>query len=237
MRVTAITVRNNQRVQLCVEKREEGFELWIVGPMDGRRVLLSHYLTHDDLEAHLEYAQPGDLVWGDASPEIPAAKDSYAITWEENLKQGVCYWDYIKPEDEEFDHFLPEADLERAKALRSVANHLSYPIGRLTIDRKEVNTARKRLVGQWTNGASTLTLEADRKLQWDPPLTACCHVPDRWDFTKWRLVQSNSEHKCHISAHVLHVDEHELLLRNYHCHRLVQVYYRIENAGDLVKGA
>ena len=88
MKTVTITVHNNKNLELFVEKHEDWFEVWIVGPIRKRRTLPDHHLTHDDLERHLEYAKPGDLVWCHAGKAaIPAEKHRNAIEAEETIKR------------------------------------------------------------------------------------------------------------------------------------------------------
>src|SRR5437867_7849604 len=96
MRTVAITIHNNHKFELFVEKRRQGFEFWVVGPAKGHRMLLDHHVTHDDLEARLEYAQAGDLIWRDAvRSEMPAEKHQNAIEMEETIRLDT-FWDFEK---------------------------------------------------------------------------------------------------------------------------------------------
>lgn len=126
MRTTTITVYNNQRVEVFVEKTEDGFEMWLVGLIKGRRIVISHYLTHDDLEAHLEYALPGDLVWREAMrSKLPEDKHQIAIEEEETIADGT-FWDYDDPEIDEMEDMAREAAglPPWSGTHRSVAQHL-----------------------------------------------------------------------------------------------------------------
>ena len=219
MRTIAITVHNNQILEVFVKKRKDDFELWTVGPIKRHRVILDHHLTHDDLEAHLAYVKSGDLIWRAASrSEIPADKHQNAIEMEETIKHG-SFWDY--------EHWPEEAG-------RSVARHLA-PIVFLTTDKKEVTAAKKAILGRWTDGVVTLSIEPNNKLKW-----SCAdsnhslnvgekihgHPPDWWNFAMWRLALINDKHKCGTHVGVLRVDEHELHLDSSRPHRLAHVFRR-----------
>ena len=105
MRSTSFIIHNNQMLEVFVEKEERHFELWMVGTVKDRRVVLDHHLTHDDLESRLAYAQPGDLIWRDAiSSEIPTEKHKNAIQMEEAIKQGA-FIDFEKQGQSVANHF------------------------------------------------------------------------------------------------------------------------------------
>jgi hypothetical protein len=137
MKKVAITVHNDKQLELLLEKRKNGFEVWIVGPVQKRRVVLDHHLTHDDLETRLEYAKAGDLLWREAKDsQIPAEKHQNAIEAEENIS---TFWDY-------------------EKLHQSVTGHLSS-IALLSTDKAESNAAKLAIPGRWTDGIVTVSLE------------------------------------------------------------------------------
>lgn len=220
MRTTAIVVQNNQTFEIFVEKHEDHFEIWTVGPVKGRRVLLDHHLTHDDVEAHLEYAKPGDLVWHDATSwQIPKEKIQNAIEYEETIKRGA-FLDY---ED------WPE------EVGRSVTRHLRS-ISHLTIDRRESMAAKKALIGRWTDGVVTMGLEPNNKLRWsctdfNHPLNIGerydGHAPDWWNFGMWELHLMNDEHKCGTHTGVLRVGKEELHISGKRPHRIAYIFRRV----------
>jgi hypothetical protein len=93
MKTTTIAIQNDTRVDLFIEKREDGFELWVVASIRDQRVVLGHHLTHDDVEARLHYAKPSDLAWREAQlSEIPTKKHRGAIDDEDTIKEGT-FWD------------------------------------------------------------------------------------------------------------------------------------------------
>ncbi len=218
MRTTAITVHNNQTLEVFVEKRKDGFELWMVGPMKANdRAVLDHHLTHDDLEARLVYAKPGDLIWRDAAAsEIPTEKHQNAIEGEKTIQQGT-FWDF-------------------EKLHQSVGGHFGA-IALLPTDRKESNAAKKLLLGRWTDGVATLNIEPNNKLGWsctdlNHPLNVGekidGHAPDWWNFAMWRVALMNDEHKCGTHVGVLRVDERELHIEGVGgLHRLATVFHRV----------
>ena len=218
MRTTVITVHNNQTLEVFVEKRKDGFELWMVGPMKANdRAVLDHHLTHDDLEARLAYAKPGDLIWRDAAAsEIPKEKHQNAIEGEITIQQGT-FWDFEKLHQSVGGHF-------GAMAL-------------LPMDRKESNASKKLLLGRWTDGVATLSMEPNHKLQWSctdrrHPLNVGeqvhKHAPDWWNFAMWRVFLMNEKHKCGTHVGVLRVDERELHIEGVGgLHRLATVFHRV----------
>lgn len=216
MRTVSIPVRNNQQLELFVEKLKDGFELWAVGIVDGNRVLIDHHLTHDDLEARLEYAEPEDLVWRDSDrSEIPTDKHKNALEKEETIGRGV-FWDYENRD-------------------RSVTHHLGA-IDFLTLDKKELAAAKKMLLGRWTDGVLTFGVESNNKLQWscaerNHPLNVVertrGYVVDWWNFAKWQFAAVNEKHKAATYVAVLRVNEHELhLTGGGHLHRVAHVFRR-----------
>jgi hypothetical protein len=216
MRKTSITVHNTQRLDVFIEKRRNGFQLWIVGVVNGHRVVFDHHLTHDDLEAHLAYAVPGDLVWRDAvGSDIPLEKHKNANQMEDTIKQGT-FWDFEKLGQSMAAHFGAVSVLPR--------------------DRKELNAAAKAVIGRWTDGIVTLSVEPGHKLGWscvdrNHPLNLGerihGHSPDWWNFAAWRLHLMNNKHKCGTHVGVMRVDERELHVDANAPHRLVTVFRRI----------
>lgn len=213
MRAVTIPVYTSKKLELFVEKLKDGFELWAVGVVKGRRILIDHHLTHDDLETRLEYARPKDLIWRDAAPsEIPAEKHAKAIQMEETIYERRGFWDGVDSN------------------LASV-----YLLDR---DRKEASAAKKMILGRWTDGVVTLSLEPNNKLQWtcvDPQHWLnvwgqnTSQPPDWWNMGSWELglmANRNTRQACGTHAGVLHVDEKELHIRGGHLNRIVHVFYR-----------
>jgi hypothetical protein len=210
MRTVTITIWNNKKLELFVEKVKDGFELWTVGIVKGQRILLDHHLTHDDLETRLEYTRPEDLIWRDADlSEIPAEKHKMAIEGEESIKRN-SFWDSIT-RNLASKHFLDR-------------------------DRKAIATARKAILGRWTDGDLTFYLEPNNKMQW-----FCSDhehwlnrrrnpAPDWWDLSSvWELhlmanMNTPQARGTHVS--VLHVDEKELHICGGHLNRIVHVFRR-----------
>jgi hypothetical protein len=220
MRTVTICVRNNQKVELYTDEYQDGFEFWAVGTVDGRRVVIDHHLTHDDLETRLEYAQPRDLVWRDATrSEMPSEKHKMAVDQEETISRGV-FWDYER---------------RGPGQIQSVTCHLRA-IDFLTIDRKSLVAAKRMLLGRWTDGVLTFSLEPNNQLQW-----SCAdrghwlnggervhgHAPNWWNAGKWGIGILNNKHWCGTHVGVLHVGERELhLVGGGHLHRMAYVFHR-----------
>jgi hypothetical protein len=248
MRTAAITVYNSQKLEVFVAKLNRGFEVWIVGAIKGRRMILDHHLTHDDLEVHLAYAQPGDLVWREANPsEIPLEKHANAMEMEKTIKRRKFH-DYDSPELGDLERAV-RRELKKSQALlydevgversielgRSVVQHLGSTVF-LATGRKELAMARRRLLGKWTDGVVTLDIEADHKLGW-----TCAdkyhslnvgervhgHAPDWWNFATWQILLLNNEHSCGTRVGVFRVDEWELHLSGSHPHQIANVFKRI----------
>jgi hypothetical protein len=220
MRAVTIPVKNNLRVEIFVEKLKDGFEIWGVGKSKEGRMVLDHHLTHDNLEALLEYAQPKDLVWRDAShSEIPAEKHQNAIEREETIARGV-YWDY---------------ENRGEGAINSVTCHLGA-IAFLVRDRKDLAAAKKMMHGQWTDGILTFTVMPNNRLEWFcedkqhwlNKFTA--PAPTWWNFGKWELfIMSNMGTPQARGIHfpILRVNEHELHVSGGgRRHRLAYVFRR-----------
>ena len=217
MRTVCIPVRNNQQLEIFTQPLKDGYELWTVGAVAGRRTVLTHYLTHDNLEARLEYAESHDLVWCDASPSaIPKEKHAAAIEWEKSIKRGTF------------------VDNDK-KQQQSVSSHLDV-INLLSLDRKVWNAAKKAILGRWTDGIATVVFQPDSQLDWSCPLgerhpvnlgvLIHRHKPDWWNFAGWQLPLMNNEHKCGVRLGVLRVDEDELHVFSIHQDRLAHVFRR-----------
>ena len=221
MRKVVIKVHNNQIIEIFVDKFGDGFEFWAIGMVRGHRMVIDHHLTHDNLEARLEYAKQGDLIWRDATrSEIPAEKHKKAIAQEETIARDV-FWDY---------------EGRSEGGIQTVTCHLGA-IDFLTVDRRESAVAKDIILGQWTDGVLTFSLASGNRLQW-----SCAdrqhwlnsgegvhgHAPDWWNYAKWRIAFMNHEHGCGTHVGVLHIGKHELHLEGGHLHRMAHIFHRIE---------
>lgn len=238
MRTVDIIVHRKERLQIFVKKHIGYFELWVAGPIKGRQMLLDHHLTHDDLEACLEYVRSGDLLWRDAErTEIPTEKHENAVEMEKTIKQRM-YLDYNSPQIDEM-----EAVARKAEGLplllgahESVVDHLGS-IAFLAAGKEEVNAAKQELLGRWTDGVVTIDFERNNKLRWScSDLTHHLNVgemvhgyaPNWWNFSMWRLALLNNEHKCGTHVVVLRVDKKELhLLAAGRPQRIAHVFKRV----------
>jgi hypothetical protein len=140
MRTTSFQTRNNQTAEVFVVSHGKHFELWVVGPKENQRVILSHYLTHDDLERRLRYAKSVMLNWTLAKmSDLPEAKSPLALQDEKSIECGT-FWD----SDALSDH------------LAGVMN--------LDLDCETLAAARADMIGVWSDGISTLNLGKDGSL-------------------------------------------------------------------------
>lgn len=242
MRTVSIPIYNNQEIELFVEKRKEGFEVWVVGPIKGHRRVLDHHLTHDDLEAYLEYASPGDLVWRDASSsEIPTEKNK-------NTGKQNSFLDFVRREEDILGYSSKSIDdcESSLNPYRAVTYHLST-ICDVTTDRVEDKAVNNLLLGRWTDGIVTLTLEPNHKLEWSctepsDDLKVCDQSPDWWNYGEWSLALFNSNEHCGTTVKIVYVDKDELHILNKGYQRLVRVFHKdrtneehIENEKDSSK--
>ena len=168
MRATEFTVHNTQRFEIFVRKRKNRFELWTVGPIKRHRVVLDHHLTHDDIEAHLEYAEPGDLSWRKAAPsEIPTERRPGATEAEQTIRLGT-FWDFDDAQLDKMEALarhavgLPQAS---QPSPRSVVGHVGS-IGFLSTNGADTRAAKAGMLGQWTDGEVTMDLQPNHRLVW-----------------------------------------------------------------------
>ncbi|MGN6451411.1 MAG: hypothetical protein ACTHLK_23005 [Brucella intermedia] len=196
MRSTTITVHNDHRLEIFIEEKKEGFEFWTVGTIKGKRMVLDHHLTHDDIEGRLHYERRGDVQWHDAAPsEIPSEKHSNAKEMEGGVKRGT---------------FIDQP---------SVVSHLGFgSIDLVPTDRKVMNAAKKAILGCWSDGQATITLAPDSKLMLSG--LGPDHVlnrgqsptaPERnwWNFDSWQLWFMNMQQKVGQRIGVLRVSDNE----------------------------
>jgi len=212
MRTVSIAVHNNHTLELFVQKRKTAFELWQVGIVNGRRILLDHYLTHDDLEAKLSYAEPGDLVWEDTKrSHIPAEKHRNVLQREKMAKRDSF---------SDFD-----------KIGQKLLYHFAGCINMFSIDRKAFNHAKKVILGHWTDGVVAAFFEPEHKIKLSYPmdrphsLNASVRMVNWWAFGRWQL-HLLDEHKTGIRIGVLRVDEHELHVYSQIHNRIAHIMYR-----------
>jgi hypothetical protein len=216
-----IIIHDNRRIELFVARHTEGYEVWIVGPFRGRRTILDHRLTHDDLQRYLEYARAGDLVWRNASEaELPHEKHKNALATEKTIKLGR-FWDYCDPQYSEMEALarrisgLPDAP---SSSLFSIANHLEV-IAWLSEEDGWPPVTVGALLGEWTDGVLTMNFKPGNRLDWlctDPqhPLDFGRRVqafpPNWWNIVGWRLHIMNMEHKSGTNVVILRVDQDQL---------------------------
>jgi hypothetical protein len=140
MRTTSFQTRNHQTVEVFVVNHGKHFELWVVGPKENQRVILSHYLTHDDLERRLRYTKSILLNWTLAKmSDLPGAKSPLALQDEKSIECGTL-WDS-----------------------EALSDHLASVVN-LDLDCETLAAARADMVGLWSDGISTLNLGKDGSL-------------------------------------------------------------------------
>lgn len=213
MRASEIILHNNQTLEVFTQPHDDGFELWKISTIKGKRTVLDHYLTHDDLERRFAYVEPGDIVWRDANPnEIPGEKHASARETEKSIERGT-FWD-----------------------LQSIAGHVGA-IDLVPLDRKAFSAATKAILGEWTDGAVTLTLEPESRLKFScllearHPLNMGSQMhgqkPDWWGFAYWQLSLLNYEKRSGQRTGVLRVDNKELHIYSEQPDRLAHVLHRV----------
>ena len=202
MRTTKIPFHNDQMLEIFVRPRKKTgreFEMWLVGEAKGRRMILDHLITEDDIEARLSYAQTGDLNWeqGDARA-IPEEKTKGALEYErECLDRGM----------------LRNSD--------DVSLHL-HTWSSLPLNRKTLNQARKCVVGSWSDGIATLILKPQSQVEmscankshplfWQTNFFNSSHA-EWWNFSSWLLFLMNQTTKIGSKQAVWRCDETELHL-------------------------
>lgn len=216
MRFIALPVHNNQTLEIFVGprgKRCEGFEVWLVGSIKGQRTVFDHFLTLENVEKQLSYAQNGDLAWQDAKEsDIPCRKSEVAQESEDVMARGV---------------FLDETYL-----------YCYLAISQLPIDRKAWNAAQKSIIGRWTDGVATLFFESEAKFEFSCPpsavpsrmlYTAAHHdQADGWTFSQWRLFLMNNAQKHGLKIGVWRCDERELHIFSGRSDVLVHRFHRVQ---------
>jgi hypothetical protein len=116
------------------------------------------------------------------------------------------------------------------------------PCGFLDRDRKDIATARKLVLGRWTDGVLSFNIEAKDKLEWSCSdakhwLNIVAHhngkpPPNWWSLNShWRLHIMNREASCGSSAGVIHIDDKELHLNaRGEKNRMVYVFQKVKAA-------
>jgi len=219
MRTVAIRVHNETHLELFVKRLRSGFEVWKVGPIGGRRVILDHHLTHDDLEARLYYSKRGDLVWGNAGRfDLPLQKHLAAAQMENSVNRR------------RFIDF--ETGLKQP-----LVYHLAGTANLIPTERKAFKAAKELIPGCWSDGTAAVSFKPDGQLDLsfskDKPhqlashrqIHRCC--PDRWNFKGWQLFLSNQKYNAGMRVGVIRVDESELhIWAESSPHGIANVFYR-----------
>jgi len=214
IRTTTIRVHGGKELELFVQERVKSFELWTVGTTEGKRQILDHHRTNDDLEKRLYYQRPGDLRWTEAfQTQIPKEKHASAIEMEATIKRRK----YINHP--------------------STVAHLGYgSVDLLGMDRKTLNAARKAIQGRWTDGHMTCILGPDNHLELSGETEAhvlnsgwpsTSPIRDWWNFGHWRFHTMNIETKVGQMIAVVHVDERELHFYSIHPDQIAHVFRRV----------
>ncbi len=248
MKSSTIIVHNSRKLEFFIEERNDGFEFWAGASIRGQRVLLGHHLTHDNVEAHLHYFQPGDLIWRDCEPsEIPTKKHGAALEDEETIKRGA-YLDYDDPKLDELEAVARKASglsVSSALSHRSVADHLGAIVFLAQDpDKEEGKAAKQAIIGEWTDGVVTMRFEPGNEMDWScadlhHPFSIGIWVhrspPDWWNFEMWGIALLNRKNRCGTRIGVLRVNEKELHLTSRLPHRIADVYRRVAPPGPIEK--
>ena len=221
MRTTKIPFHNDQTLEIFVQPRAENaeeFEMWLIGEAEGRRIILDHLITEDDIEARLGYAQAGDLRWEQSDiSAIPDEKTETALEYErECLDRGML------------------------RNINDVSLHL-HTWSSLPLNRKTLNRARKCIVGSWSDGIATLILkpqsqvevlcaDASHPLSWQANFVYSpgeYHPADWWNFSAWLLLLMDQTTKRGSKQAVWRCDETELHLPSLEQDIFAHVFHRI----------
>jgi hypothetical protein len=190
MRTASFKTRNDLTVEIFLDRRADSLEFWLVGPHNGARTVLNHYLTHDELDAALRYSKATLLNWSAAKPaDLPEAKSAAALDDEKTIAAGT-FWDAADLSE----HFAGLATLD--------------PVP------ETWRTAFSCLPGTWSDGISTLDFGADASFSSSvapasasPFLRAVAKSqPDQWHFSgAWqlRLFNTRTRHAERILVHEL----------------------------------
>lgn len=210
MRQLTIPVHNNQQLECFIERHGTWFEFRLVGEVDGARQVLSHYLTHDDLEHKFAYAEDRPFSWVDASRrQLPAKKHKNSVQWEATIAQHKF------------------VDLGRG------SYHIVPPIGFLSLDRSAWNRARKLLVGHWSDGKIQITFERSFRVRLDklPPRghalrTASSVLQEHWSLKRWWLFTYSGDMKVGVGTPILCLNSDEMHLPSHDPRYMAQVFRR-----------
>jgi hypothetical protein len=194
LRSTTIRVQGDRLVELFSRRLDDAKgAFWVVAAINGRRTVISHYLTHDDLENRLSYATAGDVEWRNASPaEIPRRYSGVGLVMGCTIPDG------------------------KTLDFQSLALHLPLPY--LPVDRFALASARRSILGRWSDGAVSATFGPKSKLTLSTRIpanhpfapTRGCPPSDWWRLSAWQLYLMNQERKCGLRMLVLRVDADEL---------------------------
>lgn len=220
MRTVSITVHNNEKFEIFVKRKKSEFELWNVGPVKGRRRILDHYLTHDDLEAKLEYANSGDLVWRNAKESDLPRGNYFSASKLEAAANARMFLDF------------------KTNLAQPLVYHIASSVNLLPLVRKVFISAQKTIMGCWTDGTARVSIKSGSELAFSylierpHPLNSHWRMhgyhPDHWNFKGWQLFLWNKEHGTAMRIGVIRVDERELHIWNeQHPHRIAHVFRRL----------
>jgi hypothetical protein len=219
MRTVAIIIHNGDSLEIFVKRLKFGFEVWKVGPIKGRRVILDHHLTHDDLEAKLYYSKHGDLAWRNAKRHELPIETHPSVAQAESV-DGSSFIDF-------------ETSLGQP-----LVHHLSSIANLIPVNRKVFNVAKGLMIGRWTDGTATVSLKSEARLALSlsvnrsHPLNLGQQIhgyrPDRWNFKGWQLFLLSKEHDAGLRIGVIHIDGNELhIWASGSRHKIANVFYRL----------
>lgn len=220
LRKTELRIKNTVKLELYARWIEDSAsEFWLVTEADGERIVLNHdaLMAQTSPGIGICYAEPGDLVWTDASEsDLPARKAELAVENENSL----------------------EADPGLFGRLEAASQLLE---NELKIQRKVWNQAKNDLYGRWSDGVASFEIREDDSVIIDCPDDPS-HPLYQYQYTygvdsmsychNWGLVLWSTERKEGLSLGLLHCDREELHMHAGEPTRFAHVFYRDGQPGE-----
>lgn len=214
MRSATINIRNGEPLEVFVKPLDacsDGWEVWIVGTVGGKRFMFDHLLTHHHLESRLCYAIPGDILWRCVDSEMLPTDRMPTIKGAELALARGCFRDSRDLIDLFHTYLL------------------------LPLQRKVWSDAKKLIVGDWTDGVTQVSFRSGDRFQIETQ-NDCLHrmtanaireKADKWSASKWMLWVMNSTTMRGERLAVWHVSQSELHLLSQRSDSIAHVYRRM----------